>query len=126
MRETRPSGGNVEFVVATNLSELSAETLALCADHQIHLSTSLDGPAWLHDAIGLVRGGDSHERVIRNLGVVRAALGHDRVSALMTTTTRSRTFPRRSWTNTSRRGSTTVPSADQSLRLRRACSRSLV
>jgi His-Xaa-Ser system radical SAM maturase HxsB len=84
---------NVEFVIATNLSELSAETLALCAEHQIHLSTSLDGPAWLHNANRPRPGGDSHERVIRNLGVARAALGRDRVSALMTTTTRSLDVP---------------------------------
>ena len=84
---------NIEFVIATNLSELSAETLALCAQHQIHLSTSLDGPAWLHNANRPRPGGDSHERVIRNLGVARAALGRDRVSALMTTTTRSLDVP---------------------------------
>ena len=85
---------DVEFVVATNLAELSDEALTLCQSHRIHISTSLDGPGWLHNANRPRPGGDSYERVIRNITKAREALGHDRVSALMTTTTRSLDAPR--------------------------------
>lgn len=85
---------DVEFVIATNLAELSDQALALCQSHSIHISTSLDGPAWLHNANRPRPGGDSYERVIRNIAKAREALGHDRISALMTTTTRSLDAPR--------------------------------
>src|SRR5438132_8954899 len=39
----------IEVVIATNLSQLSEEVLDFCAEHSIHLSTSLDGPAHLHN-----------------------------------------------------------------------------
>jgi len=83
----------VDFVVATNLAHLSDAMLDYLADHSVHVSTSLDGPDWLHNANRPRPGGDSHERMVENLVRVRARLGHDRVSALMTTTDRSLEFP---------------------------------
>ena len=41
---------DINFVIATNLSQLTDETLDYCAAHAIDLSTSLDGPAFLHNA----------------------------------------------------------------------------
>ncbi|MFO0652347.1 MAG: His-Xaa-Ser system radical SAM maturase HxsB [Polyangiales bacterium] len=77
---------NVQFVLATNLSRLDDQTLAFCKRHDVHLSTSLDGPADLHDAQRPTRDGGSHARTVRAMQRAREALGHDRVSALMTTT----------------------------------------
>jgi uncharacterized protein len=76
----------VEFVVATNLSAIDVRMLEFCKEHRIHLSTSLDGPADLHNSNRPRPGRDSYERFRDNLARARAALGHDRVSALMTTT----------------------------------------
>lgn len=87
-------GRELQFVIATNLSPLTDEILAFCRDHQVFISTSLDGPAALHNANGPVPGGDSYQRTIRGIERVRAALGPDSVSALMTTTARSLTQPR--------------------------------
>jgi uncharacterized protein len=84
---------NIEFVIATNLSQLTDEILDYCADHSIYLSTSLDGPAFLHNANRPRPGRDSHERVVANLARARARLGPDRVSALMTTTQESLRYP---------------------------------
>jgi His-Xaa-Ser system radical SAM maturase HxsB len=84
---------HVEFVIATNLSQLTDEILDYCADHSIYLSTSLDGPAFLHNANRPRPGRDSYERVVANLARARARLGHDRVSALMTTTQESLRYP---------------------------------
>jgi uncharacterized protein len=79
----------VEFVVATNLSQITDEMLDYMREHRIHVSTSLDGPRELHNANRPRPGGDSYEHAIAGIERVRAALGHDGVSALMTTTRRS-------------------------------------
>lgn len=90
----RTEGRRIEFVIATNLAPLDDEILAYLADRSILISTSLDGPAALHDANRPRPGRDSHALVERNLARVREALGADRVSALMTTTERSLAHPR--------------------------------
>jgi uncharacterized protein len=38
------------FVIATNLALLDEEILGFCAEEQIHISTSLDGPQDLHNS----------------------------------------------------------------------------
>jgi uncharacterized protein len=77
---------SIEFVLATNLAVVTDDILAYCAEHRILISTSLDGPADLHNANRPRPGGDSHQRVISGIQRSREALGHDRVGALMTTT----------------------------------------
>lgn len=85
-RRNEVEGRSIEFVVATNLSPLTDEMLEFFKQHSILVSTSLDGPQVIHDANRPRRGGASYETTIRNIQRARAALGHDRVSALMTTT----------------------------------------
>ena len=77
------------FVIATNLAVISDEILAYCRQHGIHISTSLDGPADLHNKNRPRPGGDSYERAVSGIGRARAALGRDQVSAVMTTTNSS-------------------------------------
>jgi uncharacterized protein len=84
---------NVEFVIATNLSQISDEMLDYCLEHNVLLSTSLDGPETLHNANRPRPGADSHARLVSNLTRARALLGHDRIAALMTTTERSLACP---------------------------------
>ncbi|MBF5043308.1 His-Xaa-Ser system radical SAM maturase HxsB [Aggregicoccus sp. 17bor-14] len=76
----------VEFVIATNLAPLSEEHLRFCADHHILISTSLDGPESLHNFNRPKKGKDSYALAVDGIRRARAALGKDRVSALMTTT----------------------------------------
>ena len=83
----------IQFVIATNLSSITDEILDFCRVHDIHLSTSLDGPAFLHDTNRPRPGRDSHARLCANLARARDVLGHDRVSALMTTTAESLRWP---------------------------------
>lgn len=83
----------IEFVVATNLSMITDEMLAYFKDHQIFLSTSLDGPEFLHDANRPRSGGGSYQTTIKNICRVRNALGADRIAALMTTTRLSLQYP---------------------------------
>lgn len=84
----------VEIVVTTNLAPITDEMLAFFAEHRVLISTSVDGPAWLHNANRPRPGRNSFETLERNLARAREALGPDRVSAIMTTTQRSLTAPR--------------------------------
>jgi uncharacterized protein len=77
---------DISFVIATNLALLDDEVLDYCDAHGIYISTSLDGPADLHNKNRPRPGGDSWERAVEGIRRVRETLGTDRVSALMTTT----------------------------------------
>lgn len=80
---------DLEFVIATTLSLLTDEVLAFCHEHGVILSTSLDGPADLHNANRPRVGRDSFERFEAGLAKARNVLGVDSISALMTTTDKS-------------------------------------
>jgi uncharacterized protein len=77
------------FVIATNLALLSDDALTFAREHDIMISTSLDGPADLHNRNRPRPGGDSHQRAVEGISRARQALGFDRVGALMTTTAAS-------------------------------------
>lgn len=79
-------GKELAFVIATNLALVNEEILVFCRDHSILISTSLDGPRDLHNANRPRPGGDSYDRTVKGIALARQVLGHDRVSALMTTT----------------------------------------
>jgi len=83
----------IAFVIATNLALIDDGILAFCKAHDIFISTSLDGPRELHNANRPRPGHDSYERTIEGIAQVRAALGADRVAALMTTTRASLSQP---------------------------------
>ncbi len=85
----RDEGRDLGFVIASNLALLSDEVLDFCARHDVHISTSLDGPADLHNRNRPRPGRDSWERAVDGIRRAREALGVDHVSALMTTTKRS-------------------------------------
>lgn len=87
-------GRQLEFVVATNLVPLTTMMLEFMAAHGVFVSTSLDGPAFLHDVNRPRPGSNSHELVTEKISLVRERLGRDHVSAIMTTTERSLDHPR--------------------------------
>jgi His-Xaa-Ser system radical SAM maturase HxsB len=76
----------LSFVIATNLALLDDPVLEFCREHSVYLSTSLDGPADLHNANRPRPGGDSWQRTVQGIRAAREALGPHSVSALMTTT----------------------------------------
>ncbi len=88
-------GKRVEFVIATNLALLSDEILDYCHDHRIMLSTSLDGPADLHNRNRPRPGGNSHALAVSGIQRAQQRLGRGRVNALMTTTEASLDCPRK-------------------------------
>ena len=86
-------GKRIHPVVTTNLALASDAMLEYCRDHSIRISTSLDGPAWLHNKNRPRPGGDSYERAVDGIQRAREILGTDRISAVMTTTRASLDHP---------------------------------
>lgn len=85
---------DLRFVIATTLSLVTDAILDFCRDHDIHISTSLDGPEDLHNSNRPRPGKDSYQRFISGLNKAREALGYYNVSALMTTTDKSLDRPK--------------------------------
>ncbi|MGY4368459.1 uncharacterized protein ACVW1A_004524 [Bradyrhizobium sp. LB1.3] len=80
------SSKKVDFVIASNLALLDDAVLAFCKANNILLSTSLDGPADLHNKNRPRSGANSHELAVAGIKRAKEILGPDRVGALMTTT----------------------------------------
>ncbi len=83
----------VSFVVATNLALITDEILEFSKEHNIRISTSLDGPAFIHDANRPRPGRNSHALTTAGIERARKILGAERVSALMTTSRLSLDHP---------------------------------
>lgn len=84
-------GREVRYVLCSNCVNLTNEILDICKQYHVLISTSLDGPAFLHNSN---RGKtDSYEKVIAGINKARAVLGDDQVSALMTTSIRGLDHP---------------------------------
>lgn len=80
------------YVICSNSVNVSDAFLDFCRNYNVVFSTSLDGPEFLHNHN---RGKtDSYKKVIAGISKVRAALGSDKVSALMTTSEDSLHYPR--------------------------------
>ncbi len=89
------SGKTLYFVLCTNLTGITKEQFLFCRDHDICISTSLDGTKELHDKHRILRaGGGTYDLFIRNLYLAREIVGEGNVDALMTTTASSlKKFP---------------------------------
>lgn len=86
------SDKEITYILCTNCVNLTEEMLSLCEQHKILISTSLDGPAFLHN---LNRGKpDSYEKVTAGIATARKRLGASAVSALMTTSERALSYPK--------------------------------
>ena len=79
-------GKKIEFVIASNLALLDDAILSYCKANNILLSTSLDGPAELHNKNRPRPGGNSYELAVKGIKAAQRMLGKNRVGALMTTT----------------------------------------
>lgn len=76
---------DLQFVIATNLSVVDDDILKFCAEEEILISTSLDGPPDLHNSNRPKRGNNSYELTVEGIKRARQAVGQHRVGALMTT-----------------------------------------
>lgn len=81
----------ITYVLCTNCINLTDDILALCKQYHVLISTSLDGPSFLHNKN---RGKlDSYEKVVAGIEKARNMLGIDSVSALMTTSMNALDYP---------------------------------
>lgn len=80
----------LDFVLCTNLTLIEDEQLIYLKDHNVYISTSLDGPRDIHDVNRVLRqGGGTYESVLGKLDRAREICGEDKVAALMTATAAS-------------------------------------
>lgn len=83
---------NLDFVICTNTTLLNDKQIKYLKKHDVHISTSLDGPAEIHNANRPLQkhADDSHELLMKQLEHIREIYGNDHcVSALMTTSKNS-------------------------------------
>ncbi len=80
---------HLRFVIASTLHQLDEEMCDFFSEHPVFLSTSVDGPASLHNKNRPLPSRDSYERTMAGIQLARTRLGQDSVSALMTTTKES-------------------------------------
>ena len=84
-------GREVRYVLCTNCVNLTDEMLNICKQYHVLISTSVDGPAFLHNSNrGKV---DSYEKVTAGIEKARSVLGDEQVAALMTTSEQAVNYP---------------------------------
>lgn len=79
-------GRRIRFVVASTLHQLDASMCAFFKTHGVYLSTSIDGPAQLHDRNRPIPGRNAYDRTLAGIEMARTLIGQESVAALMTTT----------------------------------------
>jgi His-Xaa-Ser system radical SAM maturase HxsB len=90
----RTEGRRIRYVVASTLHNISRDQLLFLKDFDVNLSTSLDGPEWLHNANRPRPERDSYQRTVTGMELARSILGESNVSALTTLTRKSLEAPR--------------------------------
>lgn len=87
--KAQEEGRTVGFAMVSTLHHLDEEALVFCRDHEIRISTSIDGSAAIHDANRPNPTRDAFARTIDALARARAILGEEAISALPTVTRRA-------------------------------------
>jgi His-Xaa-Ser system radical SAM maturase HxsB len=81
----------ITYVLCTNSIHLTDRMLDICKRYNVVVSTSLDGPSYLHNSNRGKK--DSYEKVVAGIEKARSILGPERVSALMTTSNEGLDYP---------------------------------
>ena len=87
------AGKDLDIVVVTSLVNATDDMLRYFRDERVKISTSLDGPAFIHNANRPRPGNNSYELTVQNIQRARDIVGVDQVAALMTTTRLSLDYP---------------------------------
>lgn len=83
----------ITYVICSNLAPLTDEMLYFCKENSILLSTSLDGPDFIHNQNRHRPGKNSYELAVKGIHRSREIIGEDKISALLTTTNLSLEYP---------------------------------
>jgi His-Xaa-Ser system radical SAM maturase HxsB len=92
-RRAPNSGKSISFSMTTTLHHATPEILAFLKDHSVAISTSIDGPAFLHDRHRPNGARDAHAKTIRALEEARRVLGAHSINALATITRAALEYP---------------------------------
>jgi His-Xaa-Ser system radical SAM maturase HxsB len=92
-KRAKDLGKDLEIVVCSNLANVTDDMLLYFRDENVKLSTSLDGPEFIHNANRPRPGNNSYDLTIKNIDRARRILGEGSVAALMTTTQLSLQHP---------------------------------
>jgi len=84
---------SINFVICTNLSLVNDNILEFCKEYDVNISTSLDGPEYVHNSSRKKTNSNSYKEAIKNISSTQKELGIEKVSALMTTTKTALKFP---------------------------------
>ena len=84
----------VRFVLTSTLHLLTEKMLIFCRDHNFELSTSVDGPAHVHDANRINSDRDSFKKTVEGIARAREFCGDEHVAALATVTRHSLPYAR--------------------------------
>jgi len=83
----KSNGKRLDFVICTNITKLDSTQIEFIRENDICISTSLDGPSYIHDICRRTRQGyGTYEIVSQNIAWAQECIGRDKVSALMTVT----------------------------------------
>jgi His-Xaa-Ser system radical SAM maturase HxsB len=83
---------HITYVLCTNCINLTFTQLSFLKEYHVLISTSLDGPEFLHNHNrGKI---NSYQNVVKGIHDAIEVLGHDRISALMTTSNESLNYPK--------------------------------
>jgi len=85
---------NIRFVICSNSIAVNSDILEYLKAHKVLLSTSLDGPAHIHNKHRSHLSNDSYTNTIKGIKNAQSILGKENVSALMTTTRSSLPYPK--------------------------------
>lgn len=83
----------LRFVITSTLHQLTPAMCEYLREREVYLSTSLDGPGFLHNKNRPTRTRDSYEKTLSGIALARKIMGAEAVSALMTTTKASLDYP---------------------------------
>ncbi|SEN24378.1 His-Xaa-Ser system radical SAM maturase HxsB [Chitinophaga rupis] len=83
----------VSYVICTNLAPLTEEMLIYFKENNILISTSLDGPDFIHNKNRHKPHSNSYQYAVNGIIKCREELGAENVSALLTTTNLSLQYP---------------------------------
>ncbi len=85
-------GKSIVFVIATSLQCTTDEMLDFIKINKIQISTSLDGPEWLHNKNRPSTCGNSYQSTLAGIRKVRDAIDDDAIAAMTTITKDSLPF----------------------------------
>ncbi|SJZ67464.1 His-Xaa-Ser system radical SAM maturase HxsB [Chitinophaga eiseniae] len=91
--EAEKHNKKVTYVICTNLALLTDEMIQFFFNNGILISTSLDGPAFIHNRNRHKPHASSHQLVVEGIERCRQRLGEEGISALVTTTALSLEHP---------------------------------